>query len=59
MMAPEKFVQGEISAIVAQIHAPRTGRPEVEVPALVAELCVWMEHARRLDMKVQDWVGVQ
>lgn len=53
--APERFVRGEISAIVAQIREPKTNRPAVEVPALVADLCGWMEQARQLDRVNQDW----
>lgn len=53
--APEVFVREQIRDVVAQIHAPRTGRPEIEVPALVAELCVWMEQARLIEAVNRDW----
>jgi hypothetical protein len=48
-VSPEHFIKLQISDIMKQIERPRTNRPEIEVPELVAELAYWHDKLREVE----------
>ncbi len=56
-MSPQivtEFIEGQVSAIIKQIEWPKTNLPEVEIPALHADLMVWWEEDRK---RRADWTA--